>query len=124
MIGYTLNHREYFSNFLKDGRIPISNNSTEQAVRIVALTRKNSLFSDSIAGANASAYIFTMISTAMSNGLDPYEYLNYIFTELAGKNLSDQKLLAEYLPWSPLIQANCRPKPHINSEELKMDEPA
>lgn len=93
-VNYTLNHREYFSNFLKDGKIPLSNNASEQSVKIVALSRKNSLFSDSIAGAKASACVFSFVSTAMANGLDVYEYLNYILTELPGKetkNRNDQR---------------------------------
>lgn len=52
---YTLNHKKYFTNFLLDGRIPLSNNLSEIAVKPVAITRKNSLFSDSIKGAKASA---------------------------------------------------------------------
>ena len=44
---YTLNHKKYFTIFLLDGRIPLSNNLSEIAVKPVAITRKNSLFSDS-----------------------------------------------------------------------------
>lgn len=116
-IGYTLNHKEYFCNFMLDGRIPISNNASEQAVKIVALNRKNALFSDSIAGANASACVFSFISTAMSNGLDAYEYLNHLFTELPGKDLSDQNLLKNYLPWSEQVQTTCRPLQRKRMEE-------
>lgn len=107
-LGYTLNHKENFMNYTLDGRIPISNNLSEQAIKIVALNRKNSLFSDSIAGANASACVFSFISTAMSNGLDAYEYLNYLFSELPGKDLSDSELLQNYLPWSESVQEACR----------------
>ncbi|MDO8686292.1 MAG: transposase, partial [Clostridiales bacterium] len=62
-INYTLNHKKYFTNFLLDGRIPLSNNLSEIAVKPVALTRKNSLFSDSVEGAIATAIIFSIINT-------------------------------------------------------------
>lgn len=119
-LGYTLNHKENFMNYTLDGRIPISNNLSEQAIKIVALNRKNSLFSDSIAGANASACVFSFISTAMSNGLDAYEYLNYLFSELPGKDLSDSELLQNYLPWSEPVQEACRSskKAKISEEQL------
>lgn len=122
-IGYTLNHEEYFSNFLLNGQIPISNNSSEQAVKIVALNRKNALFSDSIAGANASACVFSFISTAMSNGLDAYEYLNYLFTELPGKDLTDHELLKQYLPWSEIVQETCKMAKRTTMKE-ELDETA
>ena len=70
-IKYTLNHREYFTNFLLDGRIPISNALSENAIRPVALARKNFLFSDTPQGAEASALVFSIIETAKANGLDP-----------------------------------------------------
>nr|WP_238475806.1 IS66 family transposase [Clostridium manihotivorum] len=62
-LNYTLNHKKYFTNFLLDGRIPLSNNLSEIAVKPVAITRKNSLFSDSVAGAEASAIVFSIINT-------------------------------------------------------------
>jgi len=74
-LNYTLNHKKYFTNFLLDGRIPLSNNLSEIAVKPVAITRKNSMFSDSQAGAEASAIIFSLINTATANNLDAYKYL-------------------------------------------------
>ena len=78
-LNYTLNHKKNFTNFLLDGRIPLSNNLSEIAVKPVAITRKNSLFSDSIKGAEASALTFSIINTAIANNLDAYKYLEYIF---------------------------------------------
>lgn len=108
---YTLNHRKYFSNFLLDGRIPLSNNLSEIAVKPVAITRKNSLFSDSPAGAEASALIFSIINTAKANNLDPYKYLEYIFSELPNADfLSNESILQEYLPWGDKAQLKCKVK--------------
>lgn len=108
-LNYTLNHKKYFTNFLLDGRIPLSNNLSELAVKPVAITRKNSLFSDSIAGAEASALIFSIINTAAANNLDAYKYLEYIFRNLPNNNFTlDHSVLKEYLPWAHKVQLECR----------------
>ena len=108
---YTLNHKKYFSNFLLDGRIPLSNNLSEIAVKPVAITRKNSLFSDSPAGAEAAALVFSIINTARANNLDPYTYLKYIFSELPNIDFASNKgILQEYLPWGDKAQLNCKIK--------------
>ncbi len=44
--------------------------------------RKNWLFSDSVRGVTASASLYSLIETAKANGLEPYAYLRYLFTEL------------------------------------------
>lgn len=110
-LNYTLNHKKYFSNFLLDGRIPLSNNLSEIAVKPVAITRKNSLFSDSVAGARASAIIFSIVGTASANNLDAYKYLEYIFRQLPNLDFTaDDSVLDEYLPWSEKVQLECRMK--------------
>jgi hypothetical protein len=120
-LNYTLNHKKYFTNFLLDGRIPLSNNLSEIAVKPVAITRKNSLFSDSIAGAEASALIFSIINTATANNLDAYKYLEYIFRNLPNSNFTlDHSLLKEYLPWAHKVQLECR----INTKEESSSESA
>lgn len=108
---YTLNHKKYFSNFLLDGWIPLSNNLSEIAVKPAAITRKNSLFSDSVEGAVASAIVFSIIGTATANNLDAFKYLEYIFRKLPNLNFEDNAtLLDEYLPWSEKVQQECRIK--------------
>jgi transposase len=115
-INYTLNHKKYFMNFLLDGRIPISNNLSEIAVKPVAITRKNSLFSDSVSGAVASATVFSIINTALANNIDPYKYLEFIFKQLPNLVFAkDLSVLDEYLPWSDKIQLEFKVK--INSDE-------
>ncbi len=116
---YTLNHKKYFTNFLLDGRIPLSNNLSEIAVKPVAITRKNSLFSDSPAGAEASAIIFSIINTAAANNLDAYKYLQYIFCRLPNIDFaSDDSVLEEYLPWADQVQLEYK----INTEETNPKE--
>jgi len=68
--------------YLDDGRLEIDNNATENAIRPFVIGRKNWLFSDSVRGVKASANLYSLIETAKANGLEPYAYLRYLFTEL------------------------------------------
>ena len=68
--------------YLDDGRLKIDNNAAENAIRPFVIGRKNWLFSDSVKGVNASANLYSLIETAKANGLEPYAYLRYLFTEL------------------------------------------
>lgn len=66
----------------EDGRLNIDNNLTENAIRPIVIGRKNFLFCDSVAGANAGANLYSLIETAKANGIEPYQYLKRVFTEL------------------------------------------
>jgi len=68
--------------YLDDGRYPIDNNAIENAIRPFAIGRKNWLFSQTQAGARASANLYSLIETAKGHGLEPYAYLRRIFKEL------------------------------------------
>lgn len=68
--------------YLEDGRIQIDNNTVENAIRPFAIGRKNWLFSDSVAGAESSAVIYSLVQTARANGQDLYSYFNHILKEL------------------------------------------
>ncbi len=82
---------------------------SEIAVKPVALARKNSLFSDSVEGAEASALAFSIINTAAANNLDTYKYLEYLFRQLPNlKFTPDDPVLDEYLPWSEKVQLECK----------------
>lgn len=81
-LAYALNHWPGLTRFCDDGRLAIDNYIVENAIRPFCVGRRNWLFSDSTAGAQASANIYSLISTAKANGLEPYAYLRYVFTEL------------------------------------------
>jgi transposase len=68
--------------YVEDGRLRIDNNLTENAIRPFVIGRKNWLFCDTVAGANASANLYSLIETAKANGIEPYAYLRSVFTEL------------------------------------------
>lgn len=84
--------------YTQDGRLHIDNNPVESAIRPFAIGRKNWMFSNSQAGAKASAMFYSMIETAKANGLEPYAYLRALFTKLPGcKTIEDFERL---LPWN------------------------
>ncbi|HSB23290.1 MAG TPA: IS66 family transposase [Burkholderiaceae bacterium] len=83
--------------FLDDGRYPIDNNLCENAIRPFVVGRKNWLFSDTVAGARASANLYSLIETAKANGVEPYRYLCQLFQALpAAKGVDEYEAL---LPW-------------------------
>lgn len=81
-ITYAQNQWQYILNHLKDGRLAIDNNFTENRIRPFALGRKNWLFSDSVNGVKASAMIYSILQSARANGLEPYAYMRHLLTEL------------------------------------------
>jgi hypothetical protein len=107
-VTYALNQKETLNNFLLDGRIEISNNRAENAIRPFVNGRKNWLFSDTPRGAKASAIVYSMIESAKANRLNPYMYLVFLLTKLPNlKDLSTDSLKS-FLPWSPELPAWCR----------------
>jgi transposase len=104
-ITYVQNQKEYLSNFLKDGRIQLSNNLAEQSIKMFVIGRKNWLFSNTSNGAASSALIYSVIQTAIANDLKPLHYLEYIFEQIqTAKDLQVEDLL----PWSETIPDKCK----------------
>ena len=81
-LGYLHNQWEALVRFCDDGRYGIDTNPVENAIRPFVVGRKNWLFSDTVAGAHASARLYSLIECAKANGLEPYAYLRHVFTEL------------------------------------------
>lgn len=104
-ITYALNQKEYLSNFLKDGRIQLSNNLAEQSIKMFVIGRKNWLFSNTPNGANSSSVIYSIIQTAIANNLKPMHYLEYVFEQI---QLNKDLQISEILPWSASIPEKCK----------------
>lgn len=85
-------------HYLDNGLYPIDNNLAENAIRPFVVGRKNWLFSNSTAGAKASANLYSLIETAEANGLNPYEYLKQVFKELP--NVLCLEDVENLLPWN------------------------
>ena len=81
-MAYLNNQWDALVRFCDDGRYGIDTNPVENALRPFVVGRKNWLFCDTVAGAHASARLYSLIETAKANGLDPYAYLRHVFTEL------------------------------------------
>ena len=96
-LGYLDNQWAGLIRVLDDGRLEVDNNLCENALRPFVMGRKAWLFSDTPAGAEASARLYGLIETAKANGLEPYAYLKLVFTELPkAVTLADVEAL---LPW-------------------------
>jgi transposase len=73
------------------------NNACENAMRPFCVGRRNCLFSNTIAGANASANLYSLLQTCLINGIDGYRYLTALFTALPkARTVEDCEAL---LPW-------------------------
>lgn len=108
-VAYARNQRAYLNEFLLHGEVDVSNNIAENAIRPFVVGRKNWLFCDTPKGAEASAVVYTLVETAKANGLDPFQYLNYVLLNIRylGQNPSNGEL-AEFLPWNEEVQAACK----------------
>jgi transposase len=94
---YTIKRREALSRFLTDGRLEIDNNIAENAMRGIALGRKNYLFAGSDAGGKRAAAMYTIIQTAKLNQLNPEAYLNDTLSKIAAAHPINR--IAELMPW-------------------------
>jgi transposase len=95
-IDYTLPHWSAFTRFLDDGRICLSNNAAERALRGVALGRRAWLFAGSDRGGERAAAMYTLIATAKLNDINPQTWLAGVLARIADHPASR---LDELLPW-------------------------
>jgi transposase len=96
-IDYMLRRFERFARFVEDGRICLTNNAAERALRGFALGRKSWLFAGSERGADRAAVMATLIVTAKLNDVDPQAWLADV---LARINEHPAQRLDELLPWN------------------------
>ena len=94
---YMLKRWDAFTRFLHDGRICLSNNAAERALRGIALGRKSWLFAGSHRGGERAAIMYTLIQTAKLNNVDPQAWLADVLNRIADhSNLRLENLL----PWN------------------------
>jgi transposase len=94
---YLLKRWPAFTRFLHDGRICLSNNAAERAVRGIALGRKSWLFAGSDRGGQRAAAMYSLIVTAKMNNVDPQAWLADILARIAAHPARD---IDELLPWN------------------------
>jgi hypothetical protein len=83
--------------YVGDGRLEISNNAAENAIRPVTLGRKNWLFAGSDAGGERAAIMYTLIRTAKLNGLEPEAWLRDVLGRIGSHPINR---IDELLPWN------------------------
>jgi transposase len=96
-MNYMLSRWQTFTRFLDDGRICITNNAAERALRGIALGRKSWLFAGSDRGGERAAVIYTLVQTARLNDVDPQAWLADVLARINDLNI--QKL-DQLLPWN------------------------
>ena len=96
-INYMLNQWQALVYYCDDGRAEIDNNLAENALRGVALGRKNYMFLGADSGGDRAATMYSLIVSAKLNGIDPQAYLRHVLTHIADYPITR---VAELLPWN------------------------
>jgi transposase len=84
--------------YVTNGAYPIDNNACENSIRPFVIGRRNWLFADTVAGANASANLYSLLQTCAVNGVDGYQYLRALLVALPKAQTADD--YEALLPWS------------------------
>ena len=96
-IDYSLKRWRAFTRFLDDGRICMSNNAAERAMRGIAVGRRNWNFCGSDSGGNRAAAIYALIETCKLNDVDPRAWLADVLARIADHPM---KQITDLLPWN------------------------
>ena len=96
-IRYALTRWPALLRYTTDGRLDMTNNAAERAIRPIAIGRKNWTFAGSDDGGRRAAMMYTLIETAKLNGVEPEAYLRAVIGRIAAHPI---KRIAELLPWN------------------------
>lgn len=102
-IRYALPRWPALTRYVHDGLLEIDNNLAENALRVVALGRKNYLFAGSDAGGERAALMYSLIGTAKLNGINPEAYLRHVLARIADHPINQIDAL---LPWNVEINTD------------------
>ena len=97
-LAYLQKYWPRLTRYTERGDLPIDNNRCENAIRPFVLGRKAWLFSDTTAGAHASAVIYSLLQTAKANGVEPYLWLRHVLRKLPATQTVDE--VEALLPWN------------------------
>lgn len=107
-IKYCLNQWTYLETYTRDGRLEIDNNRAERAVKSFVIGRRNWLFSNAPSGAESSAAMYSIVRTAIANGLRAEGYLRWLFERFPTIDIKDKDSMDALMPWSPDVPEDCR----------------
>ena len=110
-IRYALNHWPSLILYLEDGRLEIDNNRSERMMKAFAIGRKNWMFYDQVAGAEAGAIYYSLIETCKHHGIDPYLWMRYALKMIPLATTPEE--LEALLPY------NC--DPNVLKQDLEQD---
>lgn len=108
-LAYARNQRRPLRRFLADAKLPLDNNASERALRIIAVGRKNFLFVGHEEGGQNLAILQTLCSTCLLHGINPYEYIRDVAVRV---RFHPNALLDDLLPmrWKPPPHPDGAPK--------------
>ena len=110
-LSYSINQKKYLLGCLSNPDVPLDNSASERKIRRFVISRKNFVQIDTVAGAEASAILFSLSETARANNLQPYEYFKYLLEEMPKHMMDDHRdmsFLNDLLPWSEALPAKIR----------------
>ena len=109
---YARNQRSRAIRYVDCGLLTPDNNAAENAIRPVALGRKNWLFAGVPKGADASAMLFSLVETAKANEIEPQAYLKFLFERFpAAQTTEDMRALMPQHVDRSLLPSLPKPKP-------------
>jgi len=117
-VTYSLLQRKYLENVYLDGRLELSNNISERAIKPFVQGRKVWLFSNTPNGAESSSILYSIVETAKENHLNPYQYIKYLLETLPNSTTGD---LDSLLPWSESLPNQCRVP--VKASNIKPERP-
>ncbi|MGB4984266.1 MAG: transposase [Erysipelotrichaceae bacterium] len=100
---YLINQEDKIREYLKDGRIEISTNSIETAIRPFTVGRSNWVFCNTPKGAAASSFYYTLVESAKANKLDVYKYIESLLERIPNIELTDENI-ETIMPYSTAYQ--------------------
>jgi transposase len=95
---YTIKRRTALTRFATDPRLEADNNIAENAIRCIALGRRNWLFAGSNTGGERAAAMYSILQTAKLNGVNPEAYLTDTLARIADGHPINR--IDELMPWA------------------------
>ena len=105
-----LNQEQYLKTLLTEPEVPLDNNDAERSIKKLCIGKHSWHIIESKNGAKASAMMYSIAETSKANGLNPFEYFQYLMEQLKEypRNNVPEDKLAELMPWSETLPDYCK----------------